>query len=61
MRMAAAETGEALPLSLVCADRRQISPVVQALRTFLAERCAQHGPGGARPGRDADPDALPRG
>ena len=61
LRLCPEWSGEALPLSLVCADRRQISPVVQALRTFLAERCAQHGPGGARPGRDADPDALPRG
>lgn len=31
--------GEPAPLSLVCADRRQINPAVQALRAFLAERC----------------------
>ncbi|WP_371324161.1 LysR family transcriptional regulator [Dechloromonas sp. ZY10] len=31
---------EASPLHLVCAERRQISPLVQALRHFLGERCA---------------------
>jgi len=31
--------GEPAPLYLICADRRQLSPVVQALRTFLAEKC----------------------
>lgn len=31
--------GEAAPLNLLCADRRQISPLVQTLRQFLAERC----------------------
>ncbi|HEX5393108.1 MAG TPA: LysR family transcriptional regulator [Rhodocyclaceae bacterium] len=31
--------GEPAPLYLICADRRQVSPVVQALRSFLAERC----------------------
>lgn len=31
--------GEPAPLHLLCADRRQISPLVQALRAFLAERC----------------------
>lgn len=33
--------GEPVPLNLICADRRQISPVVQALQKFLAERCAR--------------------
>lgn len=33
--------GEPAPLHLLCADRRQISPLVQALRAFLAERCRQ--------------------
>jgi DNA-binding transcriptional LysR family regulator len=32
--------GESAPLNLLCADRRQISPAVQKLRIFLAERCA---------------------
>lgn len=32
--------GEHAPLNLVCADRRTISPVIQALRLFLTERCA---------------------
>lgn len=32
--------GEAAPLNLLCADRRQISPLVQTLRQFLAERCS---------------------
>ena len=32
-------TGESAPLNLLCADRRQISPLVKALREFLAERC----------------------
>ncbi|HTH41118.1 MAG TPA: LysR family transcriptional regulator [Rhodocyclaceae bacterium] len=31
--------GEPAPLYLICADRRQLSPVVQALRTFLVEKC----------------------
>lgn len=30
---------EPTPLNLVCADRRQLSPAVQALRHFLVERC----------------------
>lgn len=34
-------TGEPAPLNLLCADRRQISPLVKALRQFLAERCAR--------------------
>lgn len=32
--------GEAAALNLLCADRRQISPLVQTLRQFLAERCS---------------------
>jgi len=32
--------GEAAPLSLTCADRRQLSPTVILLREFLRERCA---------------------
>ena len=32
--------GEAAPLSLTCADRRQLSPTVVLLREFLRERCA---------------------
>lgn len=31
--------GEPAPLYLICADRRQLSPVVQALRNFLVARC----------------------
>lgn len=31
--------GEALPLSLLCPGRRQLSPIVSRLRKFLAERC----------------------
>ena len=42
--------GEPAPLNLVCADRRQISPVVQALRVFLAQRCAELLAGLARAG-----------
>lgn len=34
-------SGELAPLNLICADRRQVSPMVQALRGFLAERCAR--------------------
>jgi DNA-binding transcriptional LysR family regulator len=33
--------GEPAPLQLLCAHRRQISPVVKALRDFLAARCEQ--------------------
>lgn len=33
-------TGEPAPLNLLCADRRQITPLVKALREFLAQRCA---------------------
>jgi DNA-binding transcriptional LysR family regulator len=40
VRLCPAWSGEPVPLSLICADRRQISPVVQALRELLAERCA---------------------
>lgn len=32
--------GEAAPLNLLCADRRQISPLVQALQSYLSQRCA---------------------
>lgn len=32
--------GEPAPLNLLCAHRRQISPVVKTLREFIAERCA---------------------
>jgi DNA-binding transcriptional LysR family regulator len=32
--------GEAAPLYLVCADRRQLSPAVKRLRQHLVERCA---------------------
>ncbi|WP_297575424.1 LysR family transcriptional regulator [uncultured Deefgea sp.] len=31
--------GESAPLNLLCADRRQISPVIQALQQFLQQRC----------------------
>ncbi|SCK25525.1 LysR family transcriptional regulator [Vogesella sp. LIG4] len=34
--------GDPAPLNLMCADRRQLSPAVQALRAFLAERLAAH-------------------
>lgn len=33
--------GEAAPLNLICADRRLLSPAVQALREFLTACCAQ--------------------
>ncbi|WP_257387001.1 LysR family transcriptional regulator [Tahibacter caeni] len=33
--------GESAPLNLICADRRLLSPAVQALREFLAARCAE--------------------
>lgn len=32
--------GEAAPLALICADRRQLSPTVVLLRDYLRERCA---------------------
>lgn len=35
-------SGERVPLNLICADRRQISPLVQALRSFLTARCEAH-------------------
>ena len=35
--------GEAAPLNMICADRRQLSPAVQALRAFLIERLAPLG------------------
>jgi DNA-binding transcriptional LysR family regulator len=31
--------GEAAPLNLLCPDRRQITPIVQALQQFLYSRC----------------------
>ncbi|MBY4676913.1 LysR family transcriptional regulator [Marinobacterium arenosum] len=31
--------GEAAPLNLICPDRRQLNPAVQALREFLAAQC----------------------
>lgn len=31
--------GESSPLNLICADRRQLTPAIQALRQFLAEKC----------------------
>lgn len=33
--------GELSPLSLVCAQRRSISPLVQSLRRFLEQRCSE--------------------
>ena len=33
--------GESAPLNLICADRRLLSPAVQALREFLVARCAE--------------------
>ena len=33
--------GESAPLNLLCAGRRRISPVVQALREHLAKHCAE--------------------
>lgn len=33
--------GEALPLSLMCASRRQLSPTLTLLHQFLRERCTQ--------------------
>ncbi len=40
MRLCPEFTGEPAPLHLLCADRRQISPLVRALSEFLGERCA---------------------
>jgi DNA-binding transcriptional LysR family regulator len=34
-------TGENVPLTFVCADRRQLSPAVRLLRDFLQERCRE--------------------
>lgn len=34
--------GDPAPLNLMCADRRQLSPPVQALRAFLTARLAAH-------------------
>lgn len=39
IRLCPGFTGEPAPLHLLCADRRQISPLVKALREFVAERC----------------------
>jgi len=36
---------ETLPLNLICADRRQLNPTVQALLRFLRARCAELAPG----------------
>ena len=33
--------GEAAPLHLMCPDRRQITPPIQALRRFLSDNCAR--------------------
>jgi DNA-binding transcriptional LysR family regulator len=33
-------SGEPVPFNLICADRRQISPLVQALRSYLTECCS---------------------
>ncbi|QZA79245.1 LysR family transcriptional regulator [Deefgea tanakiae] len=33
--------GEAAPLNLLCANRRQVSPVVQALQLFLQQKCVE--------------------
>jgi len=41
VRLCPALAGEPAPLHLLCADRRQISPLVKALRDFMAERCDQ--------------------
>lgn len=41
LRLCPEFTGEPAPLHLLCADRRQISPVVRALRGFVTGRCAQ--------------------
>lgn len=35
--------GENVPLYLLCADRRQLSPLVRLLHQFLAEQCAAFG------------------
>lgn len=40
VRLCADWQGEAVPLSLVCADRRQLSPTVVLLREHLRTRCA---------------------
>lgn len=41
LRLCSEFTGEPAPLHLLCADRRQISPVVRALREFVTGRCTQ--------------------
>lgn len=40
-RLCAPWQGESVPLNLICSERRQISPLVQALRAFLTQRCLQ--------------------
>jgi DNA-binding transcriptional LysR family regulator len=42
IRLCADWDGEPAPLNLICTDRRQLSPAVQLLRTFLVERLAEH-------------------
>lgn len=37
--------GERAPLSMVCSNRRQLSPAVRQLLEFLQERCAMHAKG----------------
>lgn len=41
LRLCPEFAGEPAPLHLLCADRRQISPVVRALREFVTGRCTQ--------------------
>jgi DNA-binding transcriptional LysR family regulator len=43
IRLCADWDGEPAPLNLICTDRRQLSPAVQLLRTFLVEQLAEHG------------------
>jgi DNA-binding transcriptional LysR family regulator len=42
IRLCADWDGEPAPLNLICTDRRQLSPAVQLLRTFLMEQLAEH-------------------
>ena len=41
--------GEPAPLTLICADRRQLSPTVVLLREYLRERCAKLAASGKSP------------
>lgn len=41
VRLCPGWSGEPVPLNLLCAGRKQVSPLVQALRLFLTERCAE--------------------